>query len=76
MSEAVRRLGVDRAGLYGVLTGEYDVSRDLAYKLGTLMRAYQQACDLAKEQDKRAMFKATIARMQPPELAVTIKAMN
>lgn len=75
VSDAARRLGVDRAGLHGVLSGKYDVSRDLAYKLGALLRdevadfmiAYQHAYDLAKEREKREAYKATIERMQPAE---------
>lgn len=73
VSEAARRLGVNRPGLHGVLTGKYDVSRDLAYKLGALMRdevadlliAYQHAYDLEQERDRRESFKATIERVEP-----------
>jgi addiction module HigA family antidote len=74
VSEAARRLKVDRAGFHGVLTGRYDVSRDLAYKLGALMRdevadlliAYQHAFDLQKEKDRREDFKAQIERLPEP----------
>jgi len=73
VAETARRLGVDRAGLHGVLTGKYDVSRDLAYKLGALLRdevadlliAYQHAYDLDRERDRRAGYKVSIERMQP-----------
>lgn len=75
VSETARRIKVDRAGFHGVLTGKYDVSRDLAYKLGALMRdevadlliAYQHAFDLEKERDRRAMFKDQIERVEPAE---------
>lgn len=74
VAEAARRIGVDRAGFHGVLTGKYDVSRDLAYKLGALMRdevadlliAYQHAFDLAKEREKRDAYKAHIERLPAP----------
>ncbi|KTT72605.1 helix-turn-helix transcriptional regulator [Sphingomonas endophytica] len=74
VAETARRIGVDRAGFNGVLTGKYDVSRDLAYKLGALTRdevadlliAYQHAFDLAKERDKREAYKATIERLAAP----------
>jgi addiction module HigA family antidote len=73
VTEAARRIGVDRAGFHGTLTGKYDVSRDLAYKLGALMRdevadlliAYQHAYDLAKDRAKREGYKATIERLPP-----------
>ena len=73
VAETARRLKVDRAGFHGTLTGKYDVSRDLAYKLGALMRdevadlliAYQHAYDLAKERDRREAFKETIERLAP-----------
>lgn len=75
VSEAARRIGVDRAGFTGVLTGKYDVSRDLAYKLGALMRdevadlliAYQHAYDLAREREKREAYKAKIERVASPK---------
>lgn len=71
VAEAARRLGVDRAGFHNTLAGKYDVSRDLAYKLGALMRdevadlliAYQHAYDLAKDREKRETYKATIERV-------------
>lgn len=74
VSEAARRLGVNRAGLHGVLTGKYDVSRDLAYKLGALMRdevadlliAYQHQYDLARERELREGYKASIERLPSP----------
>lgn len=75
VSEAARRIGVDRAGFTGVLDGKYAVSRDLAYKLGALMNdhvadlliAYQHAYDLAQELERREGFKAKIERVQPVE---------
>lgn len=74
VSETARRLGVDRAGFHGTLTGKYDVTRDLAYKLGALMRdevadlliAYQHAFDLTRERERREAFKATIERLPEP----------
>ncbi|CAN5579757.1 hypothetical protein BH10PSE14_BH10PSE14_07020 [soil metagenome] len=74
VAETARRIGVDRAGFHNTLTGKYDVSRDLAYKLGALMRdevadfliAYQAAYDLARERDKRESYKAKIERMVLP----------
>ncbi|MFC0305276.1 HigA family addiction module antitoxin [Rhizorhabdus histidinilytica] len=73
VAEAARRLGVNRPNLHNVLQGKADVSRDLAYKLGALMRdevadlliAHQLQYDLAREREKREAFKATIERMQP-----------
>jgi plasmid maintenance system antidote protein VapI len=67
-------LGVNRAGFIRVLNGQNDVSRDLAYKLGALMRdevadlmiAFQQAYDLEQERERRESFKATIERVEPP----------
>lgn len=78
VSEAAKRLGVNRVGFHHTLNGKYDVSRDLAYKLGALMRdevadlliAYQNAYDLAKETEKREGYKATIERMAPVEAAI------
>jgi addiction module HigA family antidote len=74
VAETARRLKVDRAGFHGVLTGKYDVSRDLAYKLGALMRdevadlliAYQHSYDLTSERDKRAAYRAQIERLPEP----------
>lgn len=74
VSDLARRLGVNRANLHNVLTGNADVSRDLAYKLGALLRdevadfmiAYQNAFDLAREQEKRDGYKVTIERMPAP----------
>lgn len=74
VAETARRIGVDRAGFHGVLTGKYDVSRDLAYKLGALMNdavadlliAYQHAYDLEKERDKRAGYREKIERVTVP----------
>jgi addiction module HigA family antidote len=74
VAETARRIGVDRAGFHSTLTGKYDVSRDLAYKLGALMRdevadlliAYQHAYDLAREREKREAYKATIERVTAP----------
>jgi addiction module HigA family antidote len=75
VAEAARRLKVDRATFHLVLTGKHAVSRDLAYKLGALMRdevadlliAYQHAYDLAQEREKREGYKATIERVEPVE---------
>jgi addiction module HigA family antidote len=77
VAETARRIGVDRAGLHMTLTGKYDVSRDLAYKLGALMRdevadfliAYQAKYDLARESERREAFKQTIERVTPPAAA-------
>lgn len=71
VAEAARRLKIDRAGFHGVLTGKYDVSRDLAYKLGALMRdevadlliAHQHAYSLHHETERRAAFRASIERL-------------
>jgi addiction module HigA family antidote len=73
VAEAARRIKMDRATLHLVLTGKHAVSRDLAYKLGALMRdevadlliAYQAAYDLAQERAKREAYKATIERVAP-----------
>ena len=74
VSELARRLSVNRANLHNVLTGNADVSRDLAYKLGALLRdevadfliAYQNAYDLEREKEKRETFKQTIERLPEP----------
>lgn len=63
-----------RAGFYGVLTGKYAVSRELAYKFGALIRddlanfliAYQYAYDLDHERDLRESFKTKIERLPVP----------
>lgn len=76
VAEAARRIKMDRATLHLVLTGKHAVSRDLAYKLGALMRdevadlliAYQHAFDLAQEREKREAFKQTIERVARPAL--------
>lgn len=74
VSEAARRLKVDRATFHLVMSGKHAVSRDLAYKLGALMRdevadlliAYQHAYDLAQEREKREAFKQQIERVAAP----------
>jgi len=74
VAQAARSIGVDRAGFHNTLAGKYDVSRDLAYRLGALMTddvadlliAYQHAFDLAKERDRRDAFKAQIVRVSAP----------
>lgn len=71
VAETARRIKVDRAGFHNTLIGKYDVSRDLAYKLGALMRdevadlliAYQHAFDLAREKEKRESYKEGIERI-------------
>ncbi|MYL97219.1 addiction module antidote protein, HigA family [Novosphingobium sp. FGD1] len=75
VAKTARLLGIDRAGLHGVLTGRYAVSRELAYKFGALLRddladfliAYQHAYDLFQEQDLRESFKDKIERLAAPE---------
>ena len=65
---------MNRLNLNNVLTGATDVSRDLAYKLGALMRdevahlliAYQHAYDLEQERERRESYKATIVPMPEP----------
>ena len=72
VAETARRINVDRAGFHNTLAGKYDVSRDLAYKLGALMRdevadlliAYQHAYDLAREKGKREAYKESIERIE------------
>lgn len=74
VAPTARMLGVDRSGFIGVLNGKYDVSRDLAYKLGALLRdevadlliAYQHAYDLQRERGKREAFKQEIDRLPSP----------
>lgn len=74
VSEAARRLGIDRAGFHGVLTGKYDVSRDLAYKLGALLHdhaadfliQWQLRHDLDREKAKREAYRETIERVPAP----------
>lgn len=75
LSEVARRIKMDRASLHNVLAGKHDVSRDLAYKLGALLRdevadlliAYQHAYNLDQEQARREGFKADIERMIDPD---------
>lgn len=72
VAEVARRIKMDRATLHLVLTGKHAVSRDLAYKLGALMRdevadlliAYQHAYDLSREQERRQAFKEQIERVE------------
>jgi addiction module HigA family antidote len=74
LSDLSRRLGVNRANLHNVLQGTADVSRDLAYKLGALLRdevadfliAYQMKWDMAREAEKRAGYRETIERVPEP----------
>lgn len=73
VAPAAAALGINRQGLINVLDGKSDVSRDLAYKFGALMRdevadlliAYQHAYDLAREREKREAYKMTIRRVEP-----------
>jgi addiction module HigA family antidote len=74
VSETARRINMDRATLHIVLSGKKPITRDLAYKLGALMRdevadfliAYQHAYDLQTERGKREAFKGTIERLPEP----------
>jgi len=74
ISEAARRIKVDRATFSLVLSGKHAVSNDLAYKLGALLRdevadfliAYQHAYDLAAERDRREAYKGEIERIADP----------
>lgn len=77
VSETARRIGVNRTGLSLTLSGHQDVSRDLAYKLGALLRdevadfliAYQHAYDIARERDQREACRKTIDRLPAPVIA-------
>ena len=74
ISEVARRLKIDRATFTNVLSGKHDVSRDLAYKLGALLRdevadlliAYQHAYDLERQRGRREELKQQIERVSPP----------
>jgi len=71
LAEAIK---VNRPNLSNVLHGKNDVSRELAYRLGALMRdevadlliAYQNAWDLQQERGRREVLKAEIARLPEP----------
>jgi plasmid maintenance system antidote protein VapI len=73
VSEAARRLGIERRGLINVLGGDSSVSRELAYKIGALTRdeaadlliAWQLKHDLENETARRAGYRETIARAEP-----------
>lgn len=74
ISDVARLLGLNRANLSEVFSGKREVSRDLAYRLGALLRdevadlliAYQHAWDLERERDRRARFRAEIERLPDP----------
>lgn len=74
VSETARRINMDRATLHIVLSGKKPITRDLAYKLGALLRdevadfliAYQHAFDLQEEGERRAGFRASIERLPEP----------
>ncbi|CAN5580009.1 hypothetical protein BH10PSE14_BH10PSE14_07030 [soil metagenome] len=75
VAQTARALGVSRASFIGVLDGKHAVSRDLAYKLGALMRdevadlliAWQHKCDLANERARRDEYRQTITRVTAPD---------
>ncbi|WP_034157891.1 helix-turn-helix transcriptional regulator [Sphingomonas sp. ERG5] len=77
VTEAARRIGVQRVGFIGTLDGKYSVTRDLAYKLGALMRdevtdlliAWQQKYDLEREAEQRAAYRRDIERVPPVAVA-------
>ena len=70
------RLKVNRPNLHEVLSGQREVSRELAYRLGALINdevadfaiAYQHAWNLQHEQARRAELKREIARLEPAAL--------
>ena len=74
VSSTARAISMDRATLHLVLSGQKDVSRDLAYKLGALMRdevadfliAFQHQVDLERERERREQFRKTITRLPEP----------
>jgi len=69
-----RLLDVNRPNLHRVLSGERDVSRELAYRLGALMNdhvadlliSYQMAWDKQQEAPRREALKAQITRLPAP----------
>ena len=78
VAKAARLLRVNRANFIDVLNGKYGVSRDLAYKLGALMRdevcdlliEWQHRHDLENEASKREAFRQSIARIEVAHVAV------
>lgn len=76
VSAAARLIKMDRASFHNVMAGKHDVSHDLAYKLGALMRdevadlliAYQHAWSLEQGKARREQFKAQIERLPEPEV--------
>lgn len=74
VARTARAIGVNRAAFIGVLDGKHAVSRDLAYKLGALMRDevadllinWQLKHDLETDGDRRAEYRRTIERVAPP----------
>jgi plasmid maintenance system antidote protein VapI len=65
-------LKVNRPNLHQVLSGDRDVSRELAYRLGALLGdsvadfviGYQQSWDLQQERGRREELKREIARFE------------
>lgn len=74
VAKTARLIGMDRASLHKVLTGQSDVTRQLAYKFGALMNdhvadlliAYQLNYSLQHEAEQREAVKASINRLPPP----------
>lgn len=77
ISKLATLLTLNRANLSQVLSGQREVSRDLAYRLGALMNdevadlliAYQHAWNIDQERTRRAQIKAEISRLDPVEAA-------
>lgn len=75
ISDVARLLKLNRANLSEVFSGKREVSRDLAYRLGALLRdevadlliAYQHAWDLERERDRRDQFRNEIERLAVPD---------
>lgn len=73
VAPAAKAMDIDRAGFIRVLDGKSAVSRDLAYKLGALMRdevadlliAWQLKYDLQHEAEIRAAYRTKIKRVEP-----------
>lgn len=74
ISDVARLLKLNRANLSEVFSGKREVSRDLAYRLGALMRdqvadlliAYQHSWDLQHERERREQFRREIERLPDP----------
>lgn len=74
VAQLARLIKVNRSNLHGVLSGQRDLSREMAYRLGALLNdhladfliSYQMEWGKHVEAERRAHFKAEIERLPLP----------